>query len=155
MEYLGTDVLPVHRLRITGAGELEEMPTINRSSGQESYEFQLKVSGYYSDPVPKESQKKKAIRANTIRNTQQTFFAIAKQKLFKTILGGTQCKIGNKYFFEGEYTFAYPPDESGSYIELTYISYNSTHKSLSVKHEPLPAGDGARKVTSSKKGLEL
>jgi hypothetical protein len=25
MEYLGTDVLPVHRLRIIGAGELEEI----------------------------------------------------------------------------------------------------------------------------------
>jgi hypothetical protein len=94
------------------------MPTINRSSGQESYEFQLKVSGYYSNPVPEESQKK-AIRAKSIRITQQTFFAITKQQLFKTILGGPQCRVGNKYFFEGEYTFAYPPDQSRSHIETT------------------------------------
>ena len=69
-------------------------------------------------PFPKKA-KKKAIRAKSIRITQQIFFAITKQQLFKTILGGPQCRVGNKYFFEGEYTFAYPPDQSRSHIGTT------------------------------------
>jgi hypothetical protein len=37
--------LPTHRLRITGAADLIELPTINKDSGVESYEFEVKMSG--------------------------------------------------------------------------------------------------------------
>jgi hypothetical protein len=43
--------LPVYQLRITGTAELLDISLINKDTGIESYEFEVRISGYYSDPV--------------------------------------------------------------------------------------------------------
>ena len=50
IKYLSLE-LPVYRLRITGAIELLDTLLINKDTGIESYEFEVRMSRYYLDPV--------------------------------------------------------------------------------------------------------
>src|ERR1700712_4425353 len=96
------------------------VPTINRDTGIESFEFEARMSGYYSDPILDPAEKK-AIKANMARTSSQNIFAPATEGLFKAVLGSPKIRAGSRFFIEGEYTFAYGPREDGSCIELTHI----------------------------------
>ena len=50
IKYLSSELL-VHRLRITGAIELLDTLLINKDTGIKSYEFEVRISRYYLDPV--------------------------------------------------------------------------------------------------------
>jgi hypothetical protein len=144
IEYLSSE-LPPHRLRITGAAELQQLPTINRDNAGESYEFEVKMSGYYSDPLPDPALRRGA-RAGMIHTNDQTVFARTSENLLKAVLGSPKTRPGTKFFIEGEYTFSYGPQENGSYIELTHISFNSTHRTeTSTTSANPPIGDSARR----------
>lgn len=86
--YLG-DELPVHRLRIHGAADLLGAPRINNADPeQEAYQYEVSITGYYSDTVEDATQRKDpAIRATITRTTTQTCFAQTSRPLFKSILG--------------------------------------------------------------------
>ena len=149
--YLG-DILPVHRLRICGAADLLGVPTINKDTSEEAWEFEVSMTGYYSDPIDDVSRKKD-LRASMTHTTNQTCFAATHQAIFKSVLGSQSLRPArSKFFIEGEYTFAFAPTENGSCIELTYIQYNSTNRGGAPPLEsPQPSGDSARRRNVKKK----
>jgi hypothetical protein len=51
-----------------------ELPKINTESSVESYEFEVKMSGYYSDPISDPALRKEA-RPNMTHTNNQTVFA--------------------------------------------------------------------------------
>jgi hypothetical protein len=50
IKYLSSE-LPVHYLRITGTTELLDTPLINKDTGIKSYEFEVRISRYYLNPI--------------------------------------------------------------------------------------------------------
>ena len=110
------------------------------------------MSGYYSDPVSDPAQRRLA-RASMTHTSNQTVFARTSDNLFKAVIGSPKTRPGSKFFIEGEYTFSYGPQENGSYLELTHLSFNSTHRSdTPTTSVDLPAGDSARRRNVKPKG---
>jgi hypothetical protein len=148
--------LPVHRLCIRGAADLVAIPTINQDTADEAYEFELSMSGYYSDPV-EEKDNRKDMRTSMTHTNNQTCFAPTSKPLFKSILGNTRLRTSSAnpshFFIEGEYTFAFAPTEKGSCIELTSISFNTTMTRGQGANIPLIAqvGDSTRRRNVQKK----
>jgi hypothetical protein len=155
IQYLG-DILPVHRLCIRGAADLVAIPTVNQDTADEAYEFEVSMSGYYSDPV-EDKNNRKGMRSSMTHTNNQTCFAPTSKPLFKSILGSTRLRIGgtnpSHFFIEGEYTFAFAPTENGSCIELASISFNNTITQGQVANiSPIAqVGDSTRRRNVQKK----
>jgi hypothetical protein len=148
------DELPVNRLRIHAAADLKTAPVINSDDpDQEAYQFEVEMTGYYSDPVEDPEQRTNAaVRADMTKTTTQLCFAQTSQRLFTSILGSPNLRVNNsKLFIEGEYTFAFEATHNHSFIEINHVSFNSTNKTkASATKGPRTAQDSARKrVTKS------
>jgi hypothetical protein len=150
------DELPVHRLRISGAAELVTVPTTNNDDpAREAYEFEVSMTGYYTDPIDDPNQRgNRALRAAMTHTNTQTCFAPTAKPLFRSILGSDRLHIGNsRFFIEGGYTFAFGPTENGSCIELSHMGFNATNRTSSTSLQPpQPAADSARRRNVHKKG---
>jgi hypothetical protein len=73
-------------LRITGTTELLDIPLINKDTGIKSYEFEVYISGYYSDPIT-DPALYKLVKITIIYINKQTCFILVTNNLFKIILG--------------------------------------------------------------------
>jgi hypothetical protein len=135
---------------VTGAAEILTIPAIKTSDDDEAYEFEVAMSGYYSDPIPNVAMKKE-LKAKMTHTNHQTIFASAKGPLFKAVLGSAKMRIGSRLFIEGDYRLAYEKDEEPGYIELNHVSFNTTgmRNEQSLPESVLESG-GRRRTVKAK-----
>ena len=114
-------------MRITGAIELLDTLLINKDTGIESYEFKVRISRYYSDPIL-DLALYKSVKLTMIYINRQTYFTPVNDNLFKVILGSQKTRTGSRFFIKGEYIFAFSSTENSSYIKLIHISFNSINR---------------------------
>jgi hypothetical protein len=60
-----------------------------RDNGSPAYQFEGRMSGYYSDPVDGNEMARRQARSSMTHTNMQTFFAPESSKIVKAILGVT------------------------------------------------------------------
>jgi hypothetical protein len=117
--------LPIHQLRINAAAELTCVPRFVDAT--RTFEFEAKITGYYTDPAPQALRNDRAFKASQTRTKTQYIYAEQSPKFDRT-LGNKNLRTQSRLFIEAFYTFPDEETQRPGYLDLLAVSFNSTNK---------------------------
>lgn len=109
-----------------------------------TFEFEAKITGYYTDPAPQSLRNDRAFKASQTRTKTQYIYAEQSPKFDRT-LGNKNLRAQTKLFIEGFYTFPDEETQQPGYLDLLAVSFNSTNK------DPVNSAGSAAKGGSSRR----
>ncbi len=109
-----------------------------------TFEFEAKITGYYSDPAPQALRNDRVFKASQTRTKTQYFYAEQSPKFDRT-LGNKNLRAQSRLFIDGFYTFPDEETQQPGYLDLLAVSFNSTNK------DPVNSAGSAAKGGSSRR----
>jgi hypothetical protein len=119
-------VLPAQNLRLLAATEVVTSP--EQVDGGQTWKFEARVVGRYSDPVSADTARvpalKRAAQQKMTTITSQYLYASTDHPKFGKIISSPNFGAGSKLYVDADYVF--PTEDGPGYFEIKDLSYMET-----------------------------